>query len=116
VGDTEHEKDAPPGRVFVCSGRGASQHGKRDVMSRFPCWGGRRGGAGEGGPANARNASKAMFQVLGWKQKEGGPLNTQNTPMWRVLGVQHESRGKEDNKPIEHTQKGMFDGFVVKGG
>ena len=52
----------------------------------------------------------------GWKQKEGGPLNTQNTPKWRVLGVRHESRGKEDDKHIEHARKGVFDVFVVKGG
>jgi len=88
VWETLNTKNTPlQGVFFVCSGRGASQHGKRDVVSCFPCWGGRRGGAGEGGPANARNTSKAVFRVLGWKQKQGGPLNTQNTPMWRVLGV-----------------------------
>ena len=61
------------------------------------------GGEGEGEPPR------------GWKQKEGGPSNTQNTPLGHVLGVRHESQGKEDDKHIEHAHLGVFDVFVVKG-
>ena len=30
--------------------------------------------------------------------------------------IEHESRGKEDDKHIEHTLSGVFDVFVVRGG